>query len=333
MKRAFVGFSSCIGFNYKNAASRTNNDQQSSPNPVLYGSMGLFVLYDEIWFACKSLCPESMRNLPYVKFLDEHVKNMPIDEGFNAFVEQMTGDFALVRQFLGNERPTIFHDVPKQFLGQGVDNHTHSLTVFGERFTGNADDRHLAIDLAILEIFSASNLEIVLNPATCATIYSPFGYRDTSGEAIRYSNMELADRLLTFPELFDYIASEGPYHPAIEEIRNDQLLIEFRKWVSGNQTKLDNTELSMIETDVNHRLSELRRKSLEKYVERKSFLQVPAQMLKSVVLGLLPPANGIEKAIEVTKHNRKVSELRWQAYIALSRDRLAVGVNRHPLLR
>src|SRR5262249_35429776 len=31
----------------------------------------LLMLFDEIWFLSRSLCPQNMRDLPYVRFMDE----------------------------------------------------------------------------------------------------------------------------------------------------------------------------------------------------------------------------------------------------------------------
>ena len=42
-----------------------------SPNPIIESPLGLMIFYDEILFLCRSICPENMRNLPYVKFVDE----------------------------------------------------------------------------------------------------------------------------------------------------------------------------------------------------------------------------------------------------------------------
>ncbi len=79
VKRALVGTSTPIGYDYKNQAQKASSDLDDSPNPIIYGSMGLFIIYDEIWFACESLCPQSMRHLPYVKFLDREFGNVSLD--------------------------------------------------------------------------------------------------------------------------------------------------------------------------------------------------------------------------------------------------------------
>ena len=71
---AFIGLSTPLFYDYRNPASKAISDLGSSPNPILDSPFGLFLLFDEIWFLCRSLCPQNMRDLPYVKFLDESGK-------------------------------------------------------------------------------------------------------------------------------------------------------------------------------------------------------------------------------------------------------------------
>jgi hypothetical protein len=71
MRIAFIGLSGPLFYDYRNPARKAPSDLESSPNPVLDSPFGLLLLFDEIWFLCRSLCPDNMRDLPYVKFLDE----------------------------------------------------------------------------------------------------------------------------------------------------------------------------------------------------------------------------------------------------------------------
>lgn len=71
MRRAYIGLSTPIGYDYKNQATKTKADTYSSPNPILDSPFGLLLLFDELVFLTRSLCPENMRRLPYVSFLDE----------------------------------------------------------------------------------------------------------------------------------------------------------------------------------------------------------------------------------------------------------------------
>src|SRR5215204_5796630 len=66
-----VGLSTPIAFDYGVEATRTLADVASSPNPILDSPFGLMLLYDELWFVCRSLCPENMRGCSFVRFLDE----------------------------------------------------------------------------------------------------------------------------------------------------------------------------------------------------------------------------------------------------------------------
>jgi hypothetical protein len=65
---AYVGLSTPVFYDYKYSARETNADTRSSPNPILDSPYGLLLLYDEIWFLTRSLCPDNMRDLPYVNF-------------------------------------------------------------------------------------------------------------------------------------------------------------------------------------------------------------------------------------------------------------------------
>jgi hypothetical protein len=69
MRRAFVGLSAPLFYDYRYPAMNANGEEE--PNPILDSPFGLFLLFDEIWFLSRSLCPQSMRGLPYVKFLEE----------------------------------------------------------------------------------------------------------------------------------------------------------------------------------------------------------------------------------------------------------------------
>jgi hypothetical protein len=71
MRIAYVGLSTPLLYDFQYPARKTKADLSSSPNPILDSPFGLMLLYDEIWVLCRSLCPENMRSLDYVKFLDE----------------------------------------------------------------------------------------------------------------------------------------------------------------------------------------------------------------------------------------------------------------------
>ncbi|MGX5666600.1 hypothetical protein ACWKW9_11570 [Rhizobium daejeonense] len=323
MKRAFVGFSTCIGYDYRNQAKRTKSDTQSSPNPVLYGATALMLLYDEIWFACESLCPQSMRKLPYVRFLGESM--LGDDQG--SAIEQESRLLAkaideAVELYSSESYIDIRDTLPKRFTTGAVDNHTHGLNALGLQLQANSGTIQLAIDLVILANLKLSDLEIVLNPQTSKAIWTPFGATDTTSDGINFSNIELSERLINVNSTYDYTAVKGPYHPIIDEMRADPLLKDFRRWLSGNTSRLDNQEIRDIEREINQKITDLTDAGIRKYVAKTSLVHAPAQMLRSAALSIMPPANGFAKAIEIMKANKKADALRWLAFIALSRNQL-----------
>lgn len=45
-RRAYVGLSTPLFYDYSKDAKKTNNDKYSSPNPILDTPFGLFLLYE-----------------------------------------------------------------------------------------------------------------------------------------------------------------------------------------------------------------------------------------------------------------------------------------------
>ncbi len=323
MKRAFVGFSTCIGYDYRNQAKRAKSDTRSSPNPVLYGATALMLLYDEIWFACESLCPQSMRKLPYVRFLQESALRVDQGGGIEQEARLLAEAIDEAEKLYSSEGYIdIRETLPRRFTMGAVDNHTHGLNALGLQLQANSATIQLAIDLVILANLKLTGLEIVLNPRTSKAIWTPFGAIDTTSDGINFSNIELSERLINVNSTYDYAAVKGPYHPVIDEMRADPLLKDFRRWVSGNTSRLDNQEIQNIEHEINQKITDLTDAGIRKYVAKTSLVQAPVQMLKSAALSIMPPANGFAKAIEIVKANKKADTLRWLAFVALSRNQM-----------
>jgi hypothetical protein len=64
-RSAYIGLSGPLCYDYKN---KLNTDY---PNPILEAPVGLMVLYDEAVFLNEIVCPKSMRNLDFVKFISD----------------------------------------------------------------------------------------------------------------------------------------------------------------------------------------------------------------------------------------------------------------------
>jgi hypothetical protein len=308
-------------YDEKATAQRTPNDRSSSPNPVLFGSMGLMTLYDEIWFACRSLCPQSMRELPYVKYLDVDAAKLDLSEaGFNE-------DVARISALTSMDSPVILNDMFSEGFGPGMtaylggqfrtDNHTHAMSFLGTEINGNPGIRELIIDQWLIDRFRNLNLELVLNPLTARL---GFGNATDDGLATVQA-LGLADGVLTFGSLYDITGKDGPYHPCIEEVRGDELLTDFRLWMTDKTSRrLDNYDVRMIQTEVDAGIRTLMRESIRKNVAYQSLSATAAKVAKDEIVGKIPAASALITINDAIESNREATANRFKAFIALTRD-------------
>lgn len=329
MRRAFVGFSSPIGYSYGIDATKTDNDQSSSPNPVLFGSMGLLTLYDEIWFACESLCPQSMRGLPYVKYLDAHGPGLSLAElDFENQIDRICDNCGFLPQTnLNGLFENGFGDGMTEYLGGQfkTDNHTHGLSFLGVNVGGNPGMRQFAMDMWLIERFKNMKLEIVFNPLTAAG-----GFDDGSGNGIsRVRELGLVDQVLTFGSLYDITGPTGPYHPCVEEIRDDSLLREFRKWMRNSGSHLDNQDIAMVQADVDNKVREFTQRTLRNSVKPQNLAAIAVKLAKNALFDQFSFGGAVSTIAEAIDHNRQANQNGWKAFVALSRNTLFGSEGEH----
>lgn len=164
--RIFVGLSGPTFFDYQNHAKKTSNDLNSSPNPILENAFGLALFYDEIWFLCESLCPQSLRGHSKIKYLDKYLSSP---------AEQKTAQLVVAALGLpsATEPASIYEVCRANFdtywekvqdagaywwnqTGRAIDNHTHGLEILGSTTSGNSNRLStLEADLAVVNLLKA----------------------------------------------------------------------------------------------------------------------------------------------------------------------------------
>lgn len=308
MRRALIGFSSPAGYSYKWQALKTTNDGGSSPDPVLLSSMGLFVLYDELWFACESLCPQSMRSLPYVRFVDRECPGLlPEAQGLDDFVTSTAfcGEASLNDMFPGG-----YSSMRRFYSPNGqVDNHTHSLRFFDIEISGNCGEQQLATDIWLVQHLRNLNLNLVLNPVTAKYAFGGDAAPGDTLSRTEYDALRVAEAVVSLRSLYDIGGRKGPYHPCVEILRADPSIVAFRRWLTDKSGRFSNRELSDIEDEVDARVSEFTTKALDSYVGRRNLRGVAVDLVKdqlSSVLGvpfrLLEYLGGLGAASEETAY-------------------------------
>jgi hypothetical protein len=328
MRRAFVGFSSPVGYCYGAPASETRNDKQSSPSPVLTGGLGLIILYDEVWFACESLCPEKMRKLPYVRFLDQAYGGLEFPASiFKRETEQIRAHIESCNRTLSIKEQREFGD-PVQILeaerapfgDYACDNHTHALEAFGNNFGGNASLENLAVDLSIISRFPDLDLSIVLNGAT--SDYLRLDSLRPSGGIAAHELRNCAEGVLRFNALPEISDPLGAYHPIIEELREDALLQHFRLWMDDESNRLDNWTAAMINAEVDEALHQFRLRADRHLVKGKPVGDRVYELFKDSALKLIPGLSSAFKWMKGSQDEEDAKAIRWQAFASTSRQKI-----------
>jgi len=148
----YVGLSTPSFYDYHENATKAPSDGYSSPNPVIEGAFGAMLLYDELWFLCRSLCPENMRHLPYVKFLDEIGQVPDVDPDWLPEPDQMFTHDALAHFQQSSSAYQAVKDYAHVYWDAAADNHTHGLSVGNRTLNGNSSSvKNVVFDMLVVE--------------------------------------------------------------------------------------------------------------------------------------------------------------------------------------
>lgn len=315
MRRAFVGLSSPLGYDYKQEASKAISDMSDSPNPILESPFGLLMLFDEIWFLCRSLCPENMRYLPYIKFLDEEgiLPNLKeIKKSLNWELLKNDKEFKLRYQNYMESRPKFLKlmETIKICWDAAPDYHTHGLKIGNSEFMARYTIDNLILDIEILKRLKNMNFELVTNSFTQNYFYE-------ENQVLKASRLS---ELIIIENIPNYLTPDGPYHPCIEDARSDSYLIDFRKWITNTTEKLNVEYVESFKKGVQSSIQRAQDELFLKYYDVKTHYKSIGKTLAGFVLSSFVPGVGalhslIEKEIELSKQE----ESRWQAFIISSK--------------
>lgn len=157
--RIFIGLSGPTFYDYQNPARQTQNDAFGAPNPILENALALTVFYDEIWFLCESLCPQSLRGHASIRYLDRDIhKTSP--NAVNAVIEALS----LAPEYGNDDTRAIVNRNFEEYWpraqsagaywwdseGRRIDNHTRSLKILGVHCVANSNSpATLLTDIAV----------------------------------------------------------------------------------------------------------------------------------------------------------------------------------------
>jgi hypothetical protein len=323
MRVAYYGLSSPIFYDYKVQADKTQNDTWDSPNPVLDSGFGTILLFDEIWFFCESLCPQNMRKLPYVKFVDTLLdgkifENINVDKIWKDYGgEEGTAN----REFRLHENFKIYRDVVSQIgvnWDAAPDSHTHSIKVGQKTYSGNSmRPDNIFFDLATVELlkkkFKKKDIELVTNSFTQTWLDSP--------ESV-LAKSKLTELLIieNFP---GYLTQLGPYHNCIEEVRENSYLKSYRVWISGKQLKPDLKELADVKKEIENVIEQAKKQQFLKYLDPEStFESITKTVLGAIADEMIPYVSTAKGLIEEFSERKEKKKIMWQGFIITAKDQV-----------
>ncbi len=222
-----VGFSSPVYYQY--------NEEKYSPfgaryNPVLPNPTALATLFDEIWFIHKGLCPIDMRELEFVRFLNEedwaHAPIRCAKEELNPQLELLRDIERTERTRRNLPRPETLFPEWRSIEGSAYDNHGSQLVLSGFTATGNSvSDVNFCLDTLIedaLMVAGFRNIRLVTHP------YSEQFFPTT--QLPKALQLDLTHEIIV-SRVPNWQSDYGPNHPVIEDLRIANPIAEYRDMV------------------------------------------------------------------------------------------------------
>jgi hypothetical protein len=319
-RRAFIGLSGPLLYDYEVQADPTPADQVSSPNPILDSPFGLLLLYDELWFLTRSLCPQNMRDLRYVRFVDED-GNLPrlADIEVETSARSVHEDPAAAQRYARVRRLFEQYDAVLQTLhvdwGSGPDNHTHTLRIGDiDTYANSVALESILFDLEVVRRLD-EDVELVANS---------FGQRWLDVSRPKLAESDLA-HLLVVDRIPNIVFREGPYHPVIDEARENPHLQAFRTWVSATSASLDADDAKSIKVEVEAAIAETVRDVFLRYLDEHRLFLTQGKTLTGALADLIVPYAGTAGTmLHGVRERRAAQELRWQGFL-VSLERLEGG--------
>jgi hypothetical protein len=310
---AYIGLSCPVLYDYRNFAKKTSNDVSSSPNPILEAPFGLMLLYDELWFLCGSLCPNNMRNLHFVKFIDKMFPSLDF-ESIEAYEQSVaTKDIDMFKYLPYDKLIGQLNLDRKIYL---PDNHSHSIKVGNIQRAGKSTLMNLEFDLNVIfvlkNILGQDSVELITNSYTSRMMGNISNAQNLLVEAITIENIP------------NYMTTSGPYHEVIDEAREDKYLKYFRKWIIDEHKDLSKKSIKDIKEEVENAIQEKQKhlflKSLDLSTHYKSIGEALLMNTVGDLLPVVPLAKDIFTASRAIKEIMSNKCNLWQGFVVNSKN-------------
>ncbi|WP_282845829.1 hypothetical protein [Microbacterium oxydans] len=304
-----------------------DEEDHSSPNPVLENVLGLLLCYDELVFLARQFCPADLRELPYVRFLTD-------DADMSAAAGRAIAAYESAERDDWEEYPSFdqFAEISEQMQGEererfAIDNHTHGLRIGGEAVTGNA----MRLDNAVCDLWIAAELgldrsDVIFSSPAQQALSRQLEPEVVDGQYFGHEKRVAATQLVSL-QVPNFLGPTGSYHEALEGIRDRRDVAEFRQFLLEFDAPIKDgitlaDEISRAAFDVSDELS-------RRYLAPKGFFRsIGVPVVRGTVNMVMPglgnaAALAIEAPHQIGERQFK-TRARWAPFIvALNAPRRA----------
>lgn len=296
---AYVGLSGPIGYDYKNI----NEFKGEFPNPILEAPIGLFTLYDKVTFLHPSVCPKSLRKLPFIEFLsdrenlseyflkiDENVKNLEKSTNYQ-FDESI---YKQHHKILETIAPFSTWD-------------NHSRQYEGLPTVPNAFER---VNIIYDNIISKNEK---FNFTTNSLLY-----KTLNKQAFNISKERITDFLI-LKHLPNIVDKNGPSVDLIEKIRDRNNVKEFRQKIDSIVQTNNYESLVELSNAVEKEYEEIKIFFLERNISRSYIYNSTLHILKFIASSVIPYGDIVSSFYELVEDLRSIhkdKEFAWTGFLA-----------------
>jgi hypothetical protein len=303
MRIGLVGLSTPLFYDYSGPAHRDR-----TPNPILDSPFGVMLLYDKLWFLTRDLCPENLRSSDFVRFLNED-GGLPDLDGLDPF--ELSRSRLSEYEALSRARSSLpdYGDVVRSLRMDWPalpDNHGRSVSLGRLNVMGNAGTpENILFDLAVIERLDRRGLELIGNT---------FGQRTLEQFNPAVRDADLA-HVMVIDDIPNYLSPEGPYHPVIDEVREDRFLKDFRRWISETtRTSID--EAQAVKADVEQRIREAQEELFLNHLDpNRKYYSVAKTLTTTAASTLVPGSGAVASTIAELRDDRRVRDQRYQGFL------------------
>ena len=306
-RKGLIGVSGPIDYNPRAL-------RKKFPTPILEAPIGLFLLFDEIWFLHPNLCPRNMQQLPYVHFLSEEMHLPELTELLREIPKAVASKGQCwerdAHKWYVKQRPNSrFIQPPSIELGSCRLNPSPFLL------------ENLTLDSALATNF---DFDLVTNFITNPTTSCLFEVRRET----ELTNFLLLRRI---PNIY---GKWGPYRPGLRELidnlRESHLLRDFRKKISVACEENSGTPVTEIGLIIERELDRLVYTTFSKFFSQKQLYYSFANM----VLGQIPIISNIVSVVlgisDFVQFYRNRTKCGWAGFIAYAGNLGNTILESHP---